>query len=163
MCGSPQGWMNTPNYYQNRLVCQILRPLGLFNKAGAGCIQWIDDSLLHHETKEGLLDIFEKFLERLAKFNVKLSIDKCDLFKTEIEYCGRVITGGKWRFSPELYEKITSAGKPRSEAEMGKIVWLMTWLAPAIPNLASIRERLGRGINLTGKASEIKRRNRLVI
>ena len=153
--GSPQGWCNTPALYQNRIVNQILRPLGIFAMLNNGVVQWIDDSLIHSSTIEGLLETFEKFVEQVEKMGVRLSLDKCTLFATVIEYCGRVVQDGKWNFSEEMYDKILKVGRPSNELEMAKICWVLAWLSPALPNAAAMREQLTRGLDLTGKASVI--------
>ena len=44
---------------------------------------------------------------------------------------------------------------------MGKVIWLLSWFAPAVPNVASIRGRVCRGL-LTRKMTEIKKSNRII-
>ena len=42
--GAPQGWINSPMFFQQRIVEQIIQPTGLYNENKNGIIQWVDDT-----------------------------------------------------------------------------------------------------------------------
>ena len=58
-----------------------------------GCLLWLDDVLLYADSVEELLSLMEKVFTKLDARGVKLSPTKCDMFCTEVEWCGRLISG----------------------------------------------------------------------
>ena len=63
MLGSPMGFVNTPQVFQNRMLEEILKPTGLYSRENCGIIQWVDDSLLYapdFDTFIRSLDIYLK-------------------------------------------------------------------------------------------------------
>ena len=64
MLGAPMGWRNTPQIYQNRILEEILKPAGIYSQPEAGCLQWIDDTLLYATDFDGYFDVLDRFLKQ---------------------------------------------------------------------------------------------------
>ena len=60
--GAPQGWMNTPSFFSNRIFQEILFPNGLlgdeFNDFKRRVLQWIDDTLIFGATFDIFIESF---------------------------------------------------------------------------------------------------------
>ena len=89
-------------------------PEGLLGATPAGCLQWLDDTQLYAETFEQYADVLRKVLGNCRKWKVRLNAEKCDIIASEITWCGRVISGGTWRFSREYFDKILKIPVPEN-------------------------------------------------
>ena len=92
LCGSPQGWVNTPQLFQNRMLTEILEPIELFGTSKTGICQWIDDTLLYSTDMNSYLEALEKFLARMKEKRLLLNLEKCTFLGRETVWCGRYIT-----------------------------------------------------------------------
>ena len=128
MCGAPMGWVNTPAIYHNRIVTEILEPAGLYEKVErCGALQWLDDTLLHAKTFEDYVEGLRKFLKAVIAKGVRLSIKKCELYNSEVEWCGRRISGEGWNFDGKFYDKILSVTRPERAWELAQVIYLCNW------------------------------------
>ena len=162
MIGTPQGWTNSPMYYQDRMVREVIMPTGFYCRDSTGILQWIDDSFFYIETLASYLIMLTNFLKQLIYKKVRLSIHKCTLLSHHIDYCGRHFSAEGWNFMPVYYEKILKTNRPRFHHELAEAIYLATWLQPAVPHLIKFRNILSEGVNLTGKIRDLKRANLLV-
>ena len=86
MLGPPMVWCNTPQIYQNRILEEILKPAGVNNTAGDGCLQWIDDSPLYANNFGGYLSVLEHVLDVAINNVLRFNIDKCYFIDTSMEW-----------------------------------------------------------------------------
>ena len=161
MCGAPMGWLNTPALFQERIQSNILKPIGLLGKKVNGAIQWLDDTCLYAQDFDTYLEMLEKFLEQMIKRGVRLSIEKCELYGTEIEWCGRRINAQGWNFMTKFYEKILTVQRPVRVWEMAQVIYLCNWLAPAIPMLSQLRDKFNQ-FCMGKKMKKLKKENKLI-
>ncbi len=160
LLGAPMGWCNTPAMFCDRIINHIAEPAGLFKKKDHGCCVWLDDIILYGSTVEGYLQSLDKLLKQVIVQGVRLNVEKCEFFSDQMEWCGRLLKDGKWRFMDKFYEKILSLPKPEYKHQLAQIIFLVNWLSPAIPGIAEFREVLAEDINLEGKKlKELERRN----
>ena len=52
---------------------------------------WLDDALGAAETEDGLLTLLAGILGRCRQYNLMLKPQKCDLYTTEVVWCGKKI------------------------------------------------------------------------
>ena len=140
--GAPQGFINTPATYSDRMIREILGPGDLFMREGAGVIQWLDDSLLYANDFESFLETFEQFLINLKSKGVRLSVEKCTFFREQATFCGRNISQGTWKFEDRFYDSILQMKKPETGEQLAQALYTSTWLAPTIPQLSEIASPL---------------------
>eukprot|EP00924_Labyrinthula_sp_SR-Ha-C_P014961 snap_masked-scaffold_9-processed-gene-3.21-mRNA-1 protein AED:1.00 eAED:1.00 QI:0/-1/0/0/-1/1/1/0/650 len=150
MTMSPQGFRNTPQVYQERPVNEVLKGSEVGGLFGNGALQWLDDTLLYHETLKGYLQLLERFLENCIKVKFKLNLDKCDVVKKEVKWCGRVIENGHWRYDENYFAKITKMPVPENLGQLYDVIYVSTWLAEMIPCLSESKGYL----NLTMRETE---------
>ncbi len=158
-CGSPQGWVNTPQLFQNRMITEILNPIGLFGADGTGIIQWIDDSCLYSDTFDGYCTALEKFLAQMIQKGLRLNISKCILLAKEAEWCGRIISKDGWKYSGKYFSKILNMPKPTFTYELAQALYLINWLAPSIPKLAELKDTLSQAVKLQTTMRQLKKDN----
>ena len=159
-CGSPQGWINTPQLFQNRMLVEILQPIDLFGKPETGIIQWIDDSMLYSRNFSDYLQALKKFLQQMIKKNLRLNITKCTLLAREAEWCGRIINSTGWTYSPKYFGKILNTPRPTFTHELAQALYLVNWLSPAIPNLAELKDAFSEQVKLQSTVRELKKVNK---
>ena len=92
----------------------------------------------------------ERFLTEVRRKKVRLNIRKTQILATTINWCGREISKGTWRFDPRFFSKILHALKPRYAHELAQCIYIATWLAPSIPSLTFYRQKFSEVINLRG-------------
>ena len=150
MCGAPMGWTNTAQLFQARIMQEVLNPLNFFCRLNDGCLQWLDDTLIYSSKFEALLSMLDKLLKQFLAKRVRLNLQKCVLFATKINYCGRVINGTSWQFEEKYWTKILKTRRPRYAHELAQVIYVAQWLSNAIPRLAEIRSKFAHITNLQG-------------
>lgn len=133
MLGAPQGFLNTPAVYSDRMIVEVLQDLFM-----RGANQWLDDTLLYASTFDGYLKVLDLFLSRCIEKGVRLSATKCCFITRKAEWCGRTITESKWSFLDKFYHTLRQLPKPLTGAELGQIVYLSNWIAPTFPRLSEL-------------------------
>eukprot|EP00924_Labyrinthula_sp_SR-Ha-C_P001815 snap_masked-scaffold_91-processed-gene-0.38-mRNA-1 protein AED:0.44 eAED:0.45 QI:0/-1/0/1/-1/1/1/0/2328 len=142
MTMSPQGFRNTPQVYQERLVNEVLNGSEVGGLFGNGALQWLDDTLLYHQTFSGYLQLLEQFLKNCIKVKFKLNLDKCDILRKKVKWCGHVIEGGHWGYDENYFSKITKMPRPGNLGHLYDVVYVSTWLSDTIPGLSESKSYL---------------------
>ena len=111
----PFGLKNAPAAFQ-RYISTALS--GLVDKV---CLAYLDDILIYGKTFEEHKANLRSVLQRLKSKGVKLRVDKCEFFKTEVRYLGRLVSENGYRADPKdvkaldkFREPPTTAGEVRS-------------------------------------------------
>ena len=161
MLGSPMGFLNTPQVFQNRMLEEILKPTGCYSREHTGLLQWVDDTLIYSEDFDKYCETLDAFLKSTTKMAVRLNIRKCEFIAREIEWCGRYLTHGRWGFQKRYFNKILQMEKPQYVHQIAQVIYLCNWLGPTIPRLAELRENFAKFTNLNGKTLKmVKNQNK---
>ena len=85
------------------------------------CAAYLDDILVFSRTFEEHVENLQKVLRSLQEKGVKLNVKKCNFFKKEIRYLGRLVSKDGYRPDPEDTKALdkckvppTNVGKLRS-------------------------------------------------
>jgi hypothetical protein len=53
---------------------------------------WLEDNMMHVTGEEKLLEVLEYVFKKCLQHGLFLHAAKCNLYSTEVRYCGRIIT-----------------------------------------------------------------------
>eukprot|EP00924_Labyrinthula_sp_SR-Ha-C_P015340 snap_masked-scaffold_87-processed-gene-0.0-mRNA-1 protein AED:0.48 eAED:0.48 QI:0/-1/0/1/-1/1/1/0/1690 len=139
---APQGFRNTPQVYQERLVNEVLTNSEGDSIFGAGALQWLDDTLLYHNSFAGYLQLLGTFLKNCIQKKFKLNLDKCDLIQSKTKWCGRILEKGHWKYDSSYFAKIIKLPRPQTLGQLQDVVYVSTCLSDSLPNLSKNKGHL---------------------
>ncbi|XP_062541036.1 uncharacterized protein K02A2.6-like [Armigeres subalbatus] len=109
-----------------------------------GCLNYIDDVIVHGcDQKEHDMRL-EKVLKRLKEWNVILNESKCIYGVTEMKVLGHVLSADGIKPDTDKLESIRRFREPKSAEEVRSFLGLVNYLSKFIPNLATLTYPLRR-------------------
>ncbi len=81
---------------------------------------YLDDILVLSKTFDGHLEALRKVLQCLQAHGVKLKPRKCDMFKNEVRYLGRIVSAEGSRMDP-AYTVAVTALKEKRPSTVGEL------------------------------------------
>lgn len=123
------GVKNAPAIFQAKMD-EILR--GIDN---VKC--YFDDVNIGGKDVEDCRRNLELVLERFNEYGVRVNMEKCKFFKTEIVYLGHVISDGNLKPNEKKTEALLNAPKPKNVNELQSFLGLLNYYSKFIPNLSS--------------------------
>lgn len=118
----PFGLTNAPAAFQ-RSMEEMLAPL-----RDECCIPYLDDILCYATTFEDHVEGLRKVLRALQIYGVKLRPTKCELFRREVRYVGRLVSAEGVRIDPKDLE-VVYALKNEAPATVGDVRRVMGFLS----------------------------------
>jgi hypothetical protein len=103
----PFGLTNAPVSFQD-MMNHILKDL--LDKG----VVYIDDILIYRKTEEKYDALVKEVLERLAKNDLVISLEKCIWGETEVEFLGYILTPGGMRMAEDKTKAIQEWQTPQS-------------------------------------------------
>ena len=124
---SIQGALNSAVQFQARMTSNFK---DLFYKS---IVVWIDDILGHSNTVEDWFPLLDTTLQRLEKYNIKLNIDKCNFFVTEVKFCGRIFRHKEVIHDPVRIQALVDMPSPKTASELQQLLMATQWMSRSIP------------------------------
>ncbi|KAK3511551.1 hypothetical protein QTP70_009657 [Hemibagrus guttatus] len=108
------------------------------------CIPYLDDILVFTESFEEQVEAVKKVLQRLQFHGVKLKPRKCELFKKEVRYLGRIVSAEGSRIDPSDTVAVTTLKEqtPSTVGELRKILGLLSYYRQYIKDFSRIASLL---------------------
>ena len=141
--------MNAPATFQ-RFMEQCLR-----DYQDNFAIPYLDDFLIFSKTFEENLNLIKLVLQQLKKDGIKVKPSKCNFFKQEDSYLGRLISAEEYTEDPRSIEAFTSKirKRPTNILELKSLLDLIGYLKRSISNFIQTVECLCQPL----KDKELKR------
>jgi hypothetical protein len=88
----------------------------------------------NHEKK--LLEVLEYFFKKCLQHGLFLHAAKCNLYGTEVRYCGRFITAEVVRYDPRKFSTLQQMGTPQNGGDLAEYVAALKWMRSSLPLFA---------------------------
>ena len=104
----------------------------------------LDDLPVYSGSFEDHLKHIRLVLQRLKKYGIKIKASKCQLFKREIFYLGRVISADRYTIDPKNVDAVLGKlkKKPNNITQLSRLLGLVGYFRQAIPNFSQIAKPL---------------------
>ena len=123
-------------------------------------LQWLDDLLGHASTVKELLELLRQFFAICKEFGMKLHAKKCQFFKKEVVWCGRLISGDGIKYDPRNLSGLISMQPPTNGAELQQFVCASNWMRQCIPEFTRIIAPLHELLELVYKTANSRTKRR---
>ena len=143
----PFGLMNAPANFQ-RFMEQCLGELR--DKVAT---PYLDDIIVFSRTFEDYVEHLRAVLWKLRQHGVKLKPKKCSLFKREVCFLGRIVSGDGYRMDSgcvRAIEKLKEA-RPKSVGEVRQLAGILSYYRRYIKNFAKVARPIYDLLTTTGK------------
>lgn len=134
----PFGLMNAPAAFQ---LCMEECLDGLQDEI---CNPYLDDTLVFSKNFENHVQDVRKVLQRLRQHGIKLKLSKCEFFKPEVRYLGRIVSAEGSKVDPADTEAVRARKEKQSKnvGELTKILGLLSYYRQYIKDFSRIASPL---------------------
>lgn len=134
----PFGLCNAPATFE-RLMENILRGL-----SWETCLVYLDDIIVLGKTFKDQLRNLEQVFQRLQGANLRLNPKKCNLFRSQVNYLGHVVSGDGIAVDPEKIRAVVEWPVPKDKHEIRSFLGLCTYYRRFVLGFADIAKPLTR-------------------
>jgi ribonuclease HI len=135
-CRLPFGFKNAPGIFQ-RAIDDVLR-----EKIGAFVYVYIDDIIIFSKTAEDHLNHIAWVMKCLHQANMRVSSEKSEFFKPQVEYLGFIVSREGIRTCPEKVAAIKNFPEPSNLFEVRSFLGLASYYRRFIKDFATIAKSL---------------------
>jgi transposase InsO family protein len=133
-----QGHCDSALYFQHTM--EVVLDTLLYESV----LVWIDDILLYAKNLEEYLKRLDMFLALIQRHGLKLNPAKCDLWRSSIKWCGRIIDGHGVRNDPDRVQALCDVPYPSNAGELQQFLCAINWMRTSIPRYAQLSDILNR-------------------
>ena len=99
-----------------------------------------DDILVFADSVEKHNECLDRILKRCRDVGIKLNLDKCQFYMSEVKYIGHIISKDGMKPDPSKISDIENMPTPQSKKDVQRLLGMVTYLSKYIPNLSSITQ-----------------------
>ena len=130
----PFGLTQAPAYFQ-RLINKVLADLDF-------AFGYLDDILIYSPDVPTHLVHMRQLFQRLREADLKLNREKCNFFKSHIQYLGHLILGEGIKPLPEKLESIKEMPPPTTPKEVKQFLGLIGYYRKFVPRFTDVARPL---------------------
>ena len=136
----PFGLTQAPAYFQ-RLINKVLGGLDF-------TFGYLDDILIYSPDVPTHLVQMRQLFQRLREADLKLNREKCNFFKSHIQYLGHLISGEGIKPLPEKLESIKEMPPPTTPKKVKQFLGLIGYYRKFVPRFTNVARHLTHLIRL---------------
>ena len=136
----PFGLCNAPATFE-RLMEQVLSGLHWHWQM---CLIYLDDIIIFGKRFLEMIKNLDMLLERFAQAGLKLNSQKCQLFKKQVDFLGRVINEQGVHSNPQNIECVKNWPLPKNITELRSFLGMCSYYRRFIANYSHVAKLLTR-------------------
>lgn len=104
------------------------------------CAPYLDDVLCYARSFEEHVGVIKKVLQTLRHHGVKLRPEKCELFRQEVRYVGRLVSANGVRIDPHDLEAVIAlkSHRPQTVGEVRRLLGFLGYYRPFIQDFSRV-------------------------
>ena len=101
-------------------------------------VPYIDDLLVYSKDFNSHDEHLRFALQRLQQYGIKTKAKKCQLFKKEVHYLGRIVAADGYRLDPKNIQSVTELvkQKPKTLGEVRRLLGMVGYFRKYIANFS---------------------------
>lgn len=126
------------------------------------CIPYLDDVLCYAKSFADHVEGVRQVLKALQRHGVKLRPTKCEFFKQEVRYVGRLVSADGVRIDPKDIDAVLSLRekRPSTVGEVRKLVGFLSYYRAYIQDFSRIAKPIYELLQVKGRAEEMLKRSK---
>lgn len=127
----PFGVTNGPATFQ-RFMDQILRPVSAFTMV------YIDDIIIFSDNVDAHVQHLDRVLHELCRWNLRISLEKCTFFATEVRFLGFMVSASGIRADPTKVSAVKDWPRPTTAKGVQRFLGMCAFYHKFIRSLSTI-------------------------
>ena len=105
---------------------------------------YLDDLLVFSSDFSSHLKDLQLTLQRLRKYGVKIKAKKCQLFRRQVCFSGRIVAADGYKLDPNNIKAVKGLvrWKPKTLGNVRRLLWMIGYFRKYISNFSKISEHL---------------------
>ncbi|KAK4327310.1 hypothetical protein Pmani_002251 [Petrolisthes manimaculis] len=132
----PFGIKTAPACFQ-RIVNSVLTGL-----VGNSVFVYLDDVIIYGKNLQSHVENLRKVLERLQEAKLTLKLEKCEFFKTEVDYLGHVVSAEGLKPQPSKVDAVRQMAQPETVKELQSFLGLINYYRKFIYKFSEVASPL---------------------
>ncbi|KAK4327436.1 hypothetical protein Pmani_002100 [Petrolisthes manimaculis] len=132
----PFGIKTAPACFQ-RIVNSVLTGL-----VGNSVFVHLDDVIIYGKNLQSHVENLRKVLERLQEAKLTLKLEKCEFFKTEVDYLGHVVSAEGLKPQPSKVDAVRQMAQPETVKELQSFLGLINYYRKFIYKFSEVASPL---------------------
>ena len=105
-------------------------------------IAYLDDILIMGTSFEEHLSLVSKVLQTLESYSIKVKLNKCAWFQSEVKFLGHIVSSSGIKKTPEYVDRVREYPRPKTVGELREFLGFVNFQRKFLPNCSSIQKPL---------------------